>query len=152
MFSMSRVLRHSIKCILGMYYLPKANRVDFSHLQRKAQRCNIFKNQATFQSSKLLTRYRSMGTLIVIRLDSTKFYIEIDGKVAALKYNIVDGVMEITSTRVPKKLAGHGLGKLLAKEALHFAVQHDLLLKISCKFVRYYINEYEPRYLKYVLY
>ncbi|EDV98571.1 GH22331 [Drosophila grimshawi] len=63
------------------------------------------------------------------------------------------GTFEVDGSGCAKLESGvRGLGTDVAIEALHFAVQHDLLLKISCKFVRYYINEYEPRYLKYVLY
>lgn len=35
--------------------------------------------------------------------------------------------------------------------ALEYAIQHDLLIKISCPFVTRYVKKYEPHFLKYIL-
>ncbi|KRF80928.1 protein NATD1 isoform X7 [Drosophila virilis] len=153
MFSVSRVMCSSLKniCIIS---LPKANRVVYSQLQLplRTQNFTTLKKPETFQISRLRTHCRCMGTIIKIVHEENRFFIEMNDEVAELKYSINDGVMEIKQTKVPKKLGGHGLGKLLAKVALEYAVQHDLILKISCSFVQFYIEQYEPRYLKYILY
>ncbi|XP_064556172.1 uncharacterized protein LOC135440770 [Drosophila montana] len=153
MFSVSRVMCSSIKNI-STISLPKANRVVYSQLQllHRTQSFTSLKKTETFQTSRLRIHCRCMGTIIKIMHEENRFFIEMNDKVADLKYTIKDGVMEIKQTKVPKKLGGHGLGKLLAKVALEYAVQHDLILKISCSFVQFYIEQYEPRYLKYILY
>ncbi|KAH8358959.1 hypothetical protein KR093_003576, partial [Drosophila rubida] len=70
---------------------------------------------------------------------------------AQLKYDIDDGVMHIKHTGVPRALSGHGIGKLLAKAALDYGVQRGLIIKISCGFVKNYVDDYEPQFLKYII-
>lgn len=116
MFSVSRVMCSSIKNICTIS-LPKANRVVYSQLQLplKTQNFTTLKKTETFEISRLRTHCRCMGTIIKIMHEENRFFIEMNDQVADLKYSINDGVMEIKQTKVPKKLGGHGLGKLLAK-------------------------------------
>lgn len=58
---------------------------------------------------------RYMSAMITIKHDNETFYIDMENKRVFLKYNIQGDIMEITSTKVPKALNGHGLGKLVAK-------------------------------------
>lgn len=59
--------------------------------------------------------------------------------------------MEITHTKVPKELGGHGLGKILAKAALDFALLNGYFIRIKCAFVQHYIDKYEPQYAQWQL-
>ncbi|XP_052844926.1 protein NATD1 isoform X1 [Drosophila gunungcola] len=94
---------------------------------------------------------RCLGTHIVIRHTRDRFYTDIAGVRAELKYSIKDGVMTIHSTRVPKELGGQGIGKLLAKAALDYALLNGQFIVIKCRFVQHYIDKYEPQYAKYIL-
>ncbi|XP_017846393.1 protein NATD1 [Drosophila busckii] len=100
---------------------------------------------------KMVPPHRNFNSVLTIKNDGRFFYIETEGLRAELEYFIEDGIMEIRHTRVPNKLGGHGLGKLLAKTALDFAVQNKLFLTINCKFVKVFVNDNEPQYLKYIL-
>ncbi|XP_023169597.1 protein NATD1 [Drosophila hydei] len=103
------------------------------------------------QSPKIASQSRCMASVIIVKHDHKKFFIEVDGLIAFLKYDNNNGVMHITHTRVPTKLNGHGIGKILSKAALEYAIQHDLLIRISCPFVQHYVNKYEPKFHKYIL-
>ncbi|KAH8260717.1 hypothetical protein KR044_011073, partial [Drosophila immigrans] len=70
---------------------------------------------------------------------------------AQLTYDITNGIMHIKHTGVPRALGGHGIGKLLAKAALDYGVQSGLILKVSCVFVKNYVEDYEPQFLKYII-
>ncbi|KAH8239159.1 hypothetical protein KR032_001379, partial [Drosophila birchii] len=70
---------------------------------------------------------------------------------AELLYELHDQVMTITHTRVPKELGGHGLGKILAKSALDFALLNGYFIRIRCAFVKHYIEKYQPHYAQYML-
>ncbi|XP_016966070.1 uncharacterized protein LOC108035139 [Drosophila biarmipes] len=94
---------------------------------------------------------RGFGTHIVIRHSNDRFYIDIGDQRAELVYYISEGVMTIKSTQVPKELGGHGIGKLLAKAALDYALLNGHFIVIKCRFVQHYIDKYEPQYAKYIL-
>ncbi|XP_039486392.2 uncharacterized protein LOC120448444 [Drosophila santomea] len=99
----------------------------------------------------LHSQERSYGTHIVIRHTRDRFYTDINEIRAELRYTIRDGVMTIRSTNVPKELGGHGIGKLLAKAALDYALLNGQFIVIKCRFVQYYIDKYEPQYAEYIL-
>ncbi|KAH8296245.1 hypothetical protein KR054_003628, partial [Drosophila jambulina] len=70
---------------------------------------------------------------------------------AQLLFDLHEQVMTITHTKVPKELEGHGLGKILAKTALDYALLNGYFLRIKCAFVKHYIEKYEPQYAQYML-
>ncbi|XP_026840216.1 protein NATD1 [Drosophila persimilis] len=94
---------------------------------------------------------RFMGMKISIQQDQERFFIHLHGMKAELGYFIRDGVMHIDHTKVPKELGGHGIGKLLAKAALEYALRNGLFIIIHCDFVKNYVEKYEPHYSKYIL-
>ncbi|BFF88959.1 protein NATD1 [Drosophila madeirensis] len=103
---------------------------------------------------KACTMYRperSMSSKISIQQDQDSFFINLDGMKAELGYFIRDGVMHIDHTKVPKELGGHGIGKLLAKAALEYALLNGLFIIIHCDFVKHYVEKHEPQYSKYIL-
>jgi len=103
------------------------------------------------KAPKFCLQARGFGTHIVIRRSNDRFFIDIGEQRAELLYSISDGVMTIKSTQVPKELGGHGIGKLLAKAALDFALLNGQFIVIKCRFVQHYIDKYEPQYAKYIL-
>ncbi|KAH8322694.1 hypothetical protein KR059_003296 [Drosophila kikkawai] len=70
---------------------------------------------------------------------------------AVLLFSIHKQVMTIWSTQVPEELSGRGLGKLLAKSALDFALLNGYFLNVKCGFVKHYIEKYHPQYAQYML-
>eukprot|EP00099_Drosophila_melanogaster_P027690 NP_730181.1 uncharacterized protein Dmel_CG32163, isoform A [Drosophila melanogaster] len=99
----------------------------------------------------LNSQERCFGTHIVVRHKRGRFYTDIGELRAVLVYSIRDGVMTINSTNVPEELGGHGIGKLLAKSALDYALLNGHFIIIRCRFVQHYIDKYEPQYAKYIL-
>ncbi|XP_017081006.1 protein NATD1 [Drosophila eugracilis] len=94
---------------------------------------------------------RCFGTHIVIRHNRDSFYIDIAENRAELLFSVDAGVMTIKSTKVPKALGGHGIGKILAKAALEYALLNGYFIIIKCQFVQHYIDKYEPQYAEYIL-
>ncbi|KAH8379865.1 hypothetical protein KR009_007700 [Drosophila setifemur] len=94
---------------------------------------------------------RCLHSVIQVEHDDSRFFINISGQEAELSYNVHEGVMNIIHTKVPKELSGKGLGKVLAKAALNFALLNGYFLVIKCHFVEAYIDKYEPRYSKYII-
>ncbi|XP_030382485.1 protein NATD1 [Scaptodrosophila lebanonensis] len=92
-----------------------------------------------------------MSRVIVIQQDRRRFFAEINGVTATLSYRVNNGVMTILHTVVPEELSGRGIGRILAKAALDFALSNNLFLIIKCTFVENYIFKYEPHYAKYML-
>lgn len=72
-------------------------------------------NATMLHSPKIASQSRCMSSIIIVKHDHKKFFIEVDGLIAFLKYDNNNGVMHITHTRVPTKLNGHGIGKILSK-------------------------------------
>ncbi|XP_034111913.1 protein NATD1 isoform X2 [Drosophila nasuta] len=144
-----KVINCGIKC-LGRYSIIGAI--------REPEFCRRTQNFCVFQRVNVLVSYailptprRWMGTTFKIKHDDSRFYIETKEGVAQLKYDINDGIMHIKHTGVPTALGGHGIGKLLAKAALDYGVQSGLILKVSCGFVKNYVEVYEPQFLKYIM-
>ncbi|XP_034475631.1 protein NATD1 [Drosophila innubila] len=125
-----------------------------SHLKfcQQSQNFSVIKKpDVLLPNSKVLTHCRSMSTSFKIKHDDSRFFIETKEGVAQLKYEINDGIMDIKHTGVPRALGGHGIGKLLAKAALDYGVQHGLIIKISCSFVKDYVFNYGPQYEKHIM-
>ncbi|XP_056310284.1 protein NATD1 [Danio aesculapii] len=67
-----------------------------------------------------------------------------DGAVrcAVLKYTVRhDQQLELLSTEVPQSHRGKGVAAHLAKAALDFIVEENLKARISCWYIRKYVNE-----------
>ncbi|KAH8363899.1 hypothetical protein KR084_000414 [Drosophila pseudotakahashii] len=119
-----------------VYSIPTSNKTLTGHLLKLPNLC---------------LQARGYGTHIVIRQTKDRFYIDIGEQRAELLYSVAEGVMTIQSTQVPKELGGHGIGKLLAKAALDYALLNGQFIVINCRFVQHYIDKYEPQYAKYIL-
>ncbi|XP_048045514.1 protein NATD1 [Megalobrama amblycephala] len=70
--------------------------------------------------------------------------LDCDGAVssAVLKYTIrYDQQVELMSTEVPQSHRGKGVAAQLAKAALDFVVEENLKARISCWYIRKYVDE-----------
>ncbi|XP_072339179.1 protein NATD1-like [Scyliorhinus torazame] len=67
---------------------------------------------------------------------------------AVLQYRYIGTKMiDLHSTSVPVTFRGKGVGGLLAQAALNFVVEEDLKMRISCWFVRKYVDDNpQPQY------
>ncbi|KFM59211.1 Protein GTLF3B, partial [Stegodyphus mimosarum] len=71
---------------------------------------------------------------------------------AVLQYKeISPSVIELEHTIVPESLQGQGIGKLLAEAALEYAIDMKLKVKVSCDFVKTYLEKYPKPEFKAVL-
>ncbi|KAI7803135.1 protein NATD1 [Triplophysa rosa] len=52
-----------------------------------------------------------------------------------------DGQVELISTEVPESHRGKGVAAHLAKAALDFVIEEDLKARISCWYIRKYVDE-----------
>ncbi|KAK7174182.1 hypothetical protein R3I93_001391 [Phoxinus phoxinus] len=68
--------------------------------------------------------------------------LDCDASSAALKYTIThDQLVELMSTEVPQAHRGKGVAAHLAKAALDFVVEENMKARISCWYIRKYVDE-----------
>jgi predicted GNAT family acetyltransferase len=75
----------------------------------------------------------------------SRFELTVDGETAVLDYRLVDKVMTLTHTGVPRALEGRGIGSRLVKGALDAIRARDLKIVVLCWFVNGYIDRH-PEY------
>ncbi|XP_067914043.1 protein NATD1-like [Heterodontus francisci] len=65
---------------------------------------------------------------------------------AVLRYSYIGNKMiDLNSTTVPSDFRGQGIGQQLAQAAMNFVVQEDLKARISCWFIKKFVND-NPQY------
>ncbi|XP_067285170.1 protein NATD1 [Pseudorasbora parva] len=112
---------------------------------------NLFGFTRGYQDSKRLSKHTCCGgtdpsNLNVIHdRQNQRFTITLDsgGAVssAVLKYTISHDQVELMSTEVPQSHRGKGVAARLAKAALDFVVEENLKARISCWYIRKYVDE-----------
>jgi len=70
-----------------------------------------------------------------INKDKQRFELEVEGIVAYLTYDIVDGVWHLPHTIVPKEIGGKGVGKKLVKLSLDYLLDRNISYLPICSFV-----------------
>lgn len=65
-----------------------------------------------------------------------RFVAEVDGHTANLDYEMADGVMHITHTRVPEAIGGRGIAGRLVEAALHHARAEGWKVRLLCDYAR----------------
>ncbi len=75
--------------------------------------------------------------------EEQKFQIFSEGVEAFLGYEMDGNEILMYTTQVPKELGGKGVGSLLAKTALDFAVEHHYKIVSSCSFISTYIERHK---------
>ncbi len=71
-----------------------------------------------------------------------RFEMVSEGKIASLQYRLQPGRIVFVHTEVPEEFEGKGVGSLLAKAGLKFAVEHNLRIVPLCPFVAGYIERH----------
>ena len=77
----------------------------------------------------------------------SQFEAHVQGHIAVTEYRIVKNRVIFTHTEVPVGLEGQGIASKLAKAALDFAKQGELVVMPLCPFIAGYIHrhpEYKP--------
>jgi uncharacterized protein len=88
----------------------------------------------------------SQPELIVIHNPGAgRFEFQKDGHLAVLEYQLSDGKILFTHTRVPEALGGGGIGSMLARAGLDYARAQSFAVVPLCSFVAGYIQKH-PEY------
>lgn len=73
---------------------------------------------------------------------ASRFEIEEDGHTAVLEFAEEGDRLELISTNVPEELGGRGIGGQLAKGALAYARENGKRVKVTCDFVKSYLERH----------
>jgi predicted GNAT family acetyltransferase len=76
--------------------------------------------------------------------DANQFTTEVDGHRAELDYEVADGVMTITHTRVPPEIGGRGIAAELMRAALQVAAERGLSINPACSYAAAYMRKQHP--------
>lgn len=79
-----------------------------------------------------------------------RFELKVDQHLAVCEYKLVKDRIIFTHTEVPPALEGKGIGSLLAKTALEYAVSNNLKIMPLCPYIAGYIKRH-PAYIPYVM-
>jgi predicted GNAT family acetyltransferase len=71
----------------------------------------------------------------------------IDGHLARVVYEEKSGVLHLTETHVPKKLAGRGIAAALVKDVLEEIEKRSLKMRPGCPYIVKYVEKH-PEYKK----
>lgn len=74
-----------------------------------------------------------------------RFEIASGQDIALLEYDLTGRLMTLLHTEVPKQLGGKGLGGMLVKFALDYALHNNLSVVAQCEFAQNYIMRH-PEY------
>jgi predicted GNAT family acetyltransferase len=78
--------------------------------------------------------------------DSHRFYAEVEGGEAELRYERIDPrTLDLTSTLVPPAARGAGIAGQVVRHAFDWARQHDVKLVATCPYVRSWLERH-PQY------
>ncbi|XP_016325816.1 protein NATD1 [Sinocyclocheilus anshuiensis] len=116
-----------------------------------SQNC-IYRFSRGYNNSQRLGGYKCCGctnfsnTNVIHDRQNQRFTVTLDcgGAVsnAVLKYTVSqDQQVELISTEVPESHRGKGVAAHLAKAALDFVVEEKLAVRISCWYIRKYVDE-----------
>ena len=82
---------------------------------------------------------------VVHEPDESRFAVHVGDLTAVLDYQRVGDRLVLPHTGVPRALAGHGIGNLLAREGLEWARAENLRVVPLCPFVRAFLHRH-PEY------
>jgi hypothetical protein len=72
----------------------------------------------------------------------SRFEATVDGLTCVANYHLVDGVMRIHHTAVPRALTGRGIAAKLVDAALAYAAANHLRIEPWCSYVRSYMKRH----------
>jgi hypothetical protein len=88
----------------------------------------IFKNYNTKKGDE-------MSYTLIHNSDNNQYEYQIEGHIAKIQYEVIDGKYHLTHTIVPKELGGRGIAKALTKDVLT-ALQSDGKKAVAgCSFI-----------------
>jgi len=73
---------------------------------------------------------------------ASRFEAQIDGELCRADYHLVDGVMRIYHTGVPRALEGRGIAGTLVRAAFAHAAANGLRVEPWCGYVRTYMKRH----------
>jgi len=73
---------------------------------------------------------------------AARFEATVDGHLCVASYHLVDGVMRIHHTAVPRALGGRGIAAQLVQAAIAYAAANDLEVEPWCSYVRAYMRRH----------
>lgn len=80
---------------------------------------------------------------IIHKERKNRIYLEKENYQARLKYKRKkDNVLEIHKTEVPPELRGQGIGNILMREVLNYALNNEYKVKPVCSFAQKYIEKH----------
>ena len=74
-----------------------------------------------------------------------RFVAEVDGHVANLDYEMADGIMHFTHTRVPEAIGGRGIAGKLVEAAFHHARAEGWKVRPLCSYAETWVQRH-PEY------
>jgi uncharacterized protein len=84
----------------------------------------------------------SSGISVDHNIGRQRFECVIDGQLCLADYQMSNGVMVLTHTRVPDELQGRGIASALIAEALEHARNEGLKIDPLCSFARVYMQRH----------
>ncbi len=73
---------------------------------------------------------------------ASRFEATVDGMQSVVDYHLVDNVMRIHHTEVPRALEGRGIAARIVRAALAYAEAHALEVEPRCAYVRAYMRRH----------
>lgn len=82
-----------------------------------------------------------MSQVLFFEPDSSQFRVHLEGDYyAVVKFEVVNGVYVITSTKVPEELRGKGYGKVMMEAVLPELEKMEVKVKPVCSYVVHYLE------------
>ena len=72
----------------------------------------------------------------------SRFEATVEGQLCVANYHLVDGVMQIHHTAVPRALTGRGIAARLVEAAIAYAAANHLEVEPWCSYVRTYMKRH----------
>ena len=79
---------------------------------------------------------------VVHNVAASRFEATVDGMLCVANYHLVDGVMRIHHTEVPRALEGRGIAGVIVRAALAHAEANGLAVEPRCGYVRAYMRRH----------
>jgi uncharacterized protein len=89
-----------------------------------------------------MTRLASSTIDVLNNAAASRFEAIVDGHLCVANYHLVDGVMRIHHTAVPRAVAGRGIAAKLVQAAIEFAAANHLEVEPWCSYVRSYMKRH----------
>jgi predicted GNAT family acetyltransferase len=79
---------------------------------------------------------------VIHNADRERFEVHLDSLTAELTYRLNGSTIIFTHTKVPSALEGRGIGSLLVKTGMEYAMKNNLKVQTLCWFVKGYLERH----------